>query len=120
MLKIDINRLPEEDVKRIVGEPCGRHGDVLICEPTLLVDYNFAFVRTADPSGVARLVNAFEAICVNEAAVIRLDTIGRVDLPGKKRHSSCNQVPRNTFRISLQFDRQVRRYRVKVVSTATS
>ena len=79
MLKIDINRLPEEDVKRIVGEPCGRHGDVLICEPTLLVDYKFAFVRTADTSGVARLVNAFEAICVNEAAVIRLDTIGRVD-----------------------------------------
>jgi hypothetical protein len=79
MLKIDINRLPEEGVKCIVGERCGRHGDVLICNPTLLVDYKFAFVRTADPSGVARLVNAFDVICVNAAAIIRLDTIGRVD-----------------------------------------
>lgn len=79
MLKIDINRLPEEGVNRIVGERCGRHSDVLICDPALLVDYKFAFVRAADPSGVARQVNAFEVICVNEAAVIWLDTIGRVD-----------------------------------------
>jgi hypothetical protein len=78
MLKIDLNKLPEHDLIRIVAERCGLHGDVsdvLICDPTPVVDYKFAFVRMTHPAGVARLVNAFEAICVNDAAVIRLDPI---------------------------------------------
>ena len=76
MLKIDINKLPDEDVKRIVAEHCAMHGDVrdvIICDPTPLVDYKLAFVRMTDPARIARLVRAFAAISVNSAAVIRLD-----------------------------------------------
>jgi hypothetical protein len=78
MLKIDINKLPEQEIKRIVAERCAVHGDVsdvIICEPTPLVGYRLAFVRMTDPSRIARLVNAFQAIKVNSAAIIRLDPI---------------------------------------------
>ena len=78
MLKLDINRLPEPELQRIVAERCGQHGDVsdvIICDPTPCVDYKLAFVRMADPARLGRLVNAFEAIRVNGAAVIRIDPV---------------------------------------------
>jgi hypothetical protein len=79
MLKLDVNKLPEQDIKRIVTERCAAHGDVsnvIICDPTPVVGYKLAFVRMADPSRLGRLVNAFEAIRVNgAAAIIRLDPL---------------------------------------------
>jgi hypothetical protein len=78
MLKLDINRLPEEEIKRLVAARCAVYGDVsdvIICDTTPVVDYWLAFVRMADPARIARLVNAFEAIRVNSAAIIRLDPI---------------------------------------------
>ena len=79
MLKLDVNKLPDQDIKRIVTERCAAHGDVsdvIICDPTPVVGYKLAFVRMTDPSRLGRLVNAFEAIRVNgAAAIIRLDPL---------------------------------------------
>lgn len=79
MLKIDVDKLPEQDIKRIVAERCAAHGDVsdvIICDPTPVVGYKLAFVRMVDPTRLGRLVNAFEAIRVNgTAAIIRLDPL---------------------------------------------
>ena len=78
MLKLDIKKLPDLEIRRIVAERCAVHGDVrdvIICDPTPLVDYKLAFVRMADPGCIKRLVKAFAAISVNSAAVIRLDPL---------------------------------------------
>ena len=78
MLKIDINKLPESDIQRIVAERCALHGavaEVFICDPTPVVDYKLAFVHMADPERVTRLVKAFQAIKVNTASVIRIDPL---------------------------------------------
>lgn len=78
MLKLDLNKLPDPELKRIVAERCGMHGDVsdvIICDPTPRVNYKLAFVRMKDPSRIGRLVNAFEAMRVNSAAIIRLDPV---------------------------------------------
>jgi hypothetical protein len=75
MLKLDINKLPDPELKRIVAERCSAHGDVsevIICDPTPLVEYKLAFVRMADPGCVMQLVQAFAAIKLNGAAIIRL------------------------------------------------
>jgi hypothetical protein len=79
MLKIDLNKLPEQELKRIVTERCAVHGDVrdvIICDSMPVVGYKLAFVRMVDPARLGRLVNAFEAIRVNgAAAIIRLDPL---------------------------------------------
>ena len=78
MIKLDINKLDEPELKRIVTARCAEHGDVsdvMICDPTPVVDYKLAFVRTADPKCLARLVKAFEGIKLQGTAVIRLDPL---------------------------------------------
>jgi len=78
MIKLDINKLDESELKRIVAARCAEHGevsDVMICDPTPVVDYKLAFVHTADPKCLARLVKAFEGIKLQGTAVIRLDPL---------------------------------------------
>ena len=78
MLKLDINKLPEPEICRIVAERCALHGavrEVFICDPTPVVDYKLAFVRMADPERLSRLVNAYQAIKVNTSAVIRINPL---------------------------------------------
>jgi len=79
MLKFDINKLSDPELKHVVAERCKLHGDVsevMICDPTPVVNYKLAFVRMADPSCIAQLVSAFHAIIVDSTVVIRLDPIG--------------------------------------------
>ena len=78
MIKLDIHRLDEPELKRIVAARCAEMGevsDVMICDPTPVVDYKLAFVRTADPNCMSRLVSAFAAIKLHGYAVIRLDPL---------------------------------------------
>lgn len=78
MLKLDINKLDEPELKRIVTARCAEHGavgEVMICDPTPVVDYKFAVVRSADPKCLARLVKAFQAFRLHGAALIRIDPV---------------------------------------------
>lgn len=77
-MKFDFNKHDDPDLQRIVAARCMQHGkvnEVIICDPTPVVDYKLAIVRTNDDNCLKRLVSTFQAIRLQGAAIIRLDPL---------------------------------------------